>query len=137
MDSNFSKIAALIISGLVLPLILVLLVKFTGFTEILEEISKALIVVFLILKFASLKQKIIAGVFFGFLFGLSENLLYLNNVFQLGDFSVFWQRFFLTTPMHIVTVLIILFLGLKSKKYIILGTLGAIAIHLFFNRFIV
>ncbi len=38
MDNKPNYIAALIISGLVLPLILVLLVKFTGFTEIIEEI---------------------------------------------------------------------------------------------------
>jgi len=129
----FFRIAVLIISGLVLPLILVLLVKFTGFSEILEEISKALIVALLILKLFSLRQKIIAGVLFGFLFGLSENLLYLNNIFKLGDFNIFWQRFLWTTPMHIITVLVILFSGLAGKRFLIFGLAGAIILHALFN----
>ena len=133
---SFLGMVAIIISGLVLPLILVLVVKFTGFSEIIEEISKALIVSFLILGFLSFRQKVAAGISFGFLFALSENLLYFNNIFQTGNFAVLWQRFFLTMPMHIITVLVILFSGLKSKKYIILGTLGAIIIHLLFNHFI-
>ena len=85
---------------------------------------------------SSFKQKIAAGLIFGFLFGLSENLLYLNNIYQLGDFSIFWQRFFLTGSMHIITVLVILLSGLKAKKNIIWGLLLAIAGHLIFNYFI-
>lgn len=133
---GFLGITVLILSGLILPLILVLIVKLTGFSEIFEEICKAVIVLFLILRFNNFWQKIIAGVLFGFLFSLSESLLYLNNIFQVGDFYIFWQRFFLATPMHIVTVLVILFFGMKSKKYIIPGTLVAIIIHLVFNYFV-
>jgi len=85
----------LFVAGLVLPVILIFIVRFTGYSEIVEEIAKALVVLFLILNFPALKQKIGAGILFGFLFGLSENFFYLNQIFQLGDFSVFWQRFLL------------------------------------------
>lgn len=127
----------LIMAGLVLPVVLIPLVKFTGYSEIVEEIAKALVVLFLILNFSTLKQKILAGVLFGFLFGLSENIFYLNNIFQLGDFSIFWQRFLWTVPMHIITVLVILFAGLAGKKWIILGLAGAIVLHILFNGIVI
>ena len=133
---NTIKIIFLIIAGLVLPLFLIPLIKFTGYSEIIEEIAKAFIVFFLILNIFDFKQKILAGIIFGFLFGLSENIFYLNNIFQLGDFSIFWQRFLWTVPMHIVTVLIIILPALKNKKLIVLGLIGAIIIHLLFNSFI-
>ena len=98
-------------AGLVLPVFLIFIIRFTGYSEIVEEIAKALVVLFLILNFPSLKQKIGAGILFGFLFGLSENSFYLNQIFQLGDFSVFWQRFLWTVPMHIITVLVMVFAG--------------------------
>lgn len=134
----------LIMAGLVLPVFLISLVKFTGYSEIVEEIAKALVVLFLILapyrtcsgaglKLSSHKAQIFAGAIFGFLFGLSENIFYLNNIFQLGDFSIFWQRFLWTVPMHIITVLIILLPALKNKKLIILGLVGAIILHALFN----
>ena len=136
LASCFLRVAIIILSGLILPLILVTVVKQTGFTEIFEEILKALVVFFLILKLTSFKESIRIGILFGFLFGVSETFLYFNNICQLGDFNVFWQRVFLTVPMHIITVLIILLPSLKSKKNIIWGTLGSIAVHLLFNRFI-
>ncbi|HDH31488.1 MAG TPA: PrsW family intramembrane metalloprotease [Candidatus Wolfebacteria bacterium] len=134
--SNGIKFIFLIITGLILPLILIPVVKLTGFSEIIEEISKALAVLFLIFRFSTLKQKIKAGILFGFLFGLSESIFYLNNIFQVGDFSIFWQRFLWTVPMHIITVLVILLPAFKNRKMIILGIIGAIIIHLLFNNLI-
>ncbi len=127
------KIVFLILAGLVLPLLLIPLIKFTGYSEIVEEIAKAGVVLFLILKLPSHKTRILAGIAFGFLFGLSESIFYLNNIFQIGDFSIFWQRFLWTVPMHIITVLVILFSGLVSRKWIILGLGGAIILHILFN----
>ena len=146
---------SIVLAGLALPLLLIPLIKFIGYfypasnlfwcgAEIIEEIAKALIVLFLILALPSLKQKIGAGILFGFLFGVSENFLYLNNIFRLGNFSTFWQRFLWTVPMHIITVLIMVFAGLAGKKvypaqkffgagWIILGLAGAIVLHTLFN----
>ena len=130
----FLGTVALVGIGIISPFILVLLIKFTGFSEIVEEVFKALVVGFLILKFYSFKQKLWAGISFGFLFALSESFLYLTNIFQNGDFTIFWQRLLLTTPLHVATVLVILFSGLQSKKYIIFGLICAIIIHLLFNQ---
>lgn len=142
------KIIFIILAGLVLPLLLIPLIKFTGHSEIVEEIAKALIVLFLILQLQTHKQQILDGIAFGFLFSLSENFFYLNNIFQLGDFSIFWQRFLWTVPMHIIMVLVMVFAGLAGKKvypaqkffgtgWIILGLAGAIILHTLFNRIVI
>ena len=135
--NNIVILIFIIISGLALPLFLIPLIKFTGYSEIVEEIAKALVVLFLILNFSGLKQKIGAGILFGFLFGLSENMFYLNQIFQLGDFSVFWQRFLWTVPMHIITVLVMVFAGLAKKWFLIFGFIGAVILHVLFNSLVV
>ncbi len=125
------------IIGLVLPVFLIFIIRFTGHSEIIEEIAKALVVLFLILKFSTLKQKIWAGILFGFLFGISENFFYLSQIFQFGDWNVFKQRFVLPLSMHIATVLIILFPALIGKKFIFLGLAGSLILHLIFNYLVI
>lgn len=125
-----------ILAGLVLPLVLIPIAKLTGHSEILEEIAKALVVIFLILKLPNFKTKIITAIIFGLFFGLSENLLYLSQFIQQGNLSPFWQRFDLTVPMHVLTVLIIFFLANFKKALALLGLILAIAVHLLFNYFV-
>ena len=137
MFKTVQYIIFIIISGLALPVVLIPIVQFTGYSEIIEEVAKALVVLFLLLKLSNNKERIFAGFLFGFLFGLSESLFYLNNIFQIGDFSVFWQRFIWTIPMHIITVLVILFSGLAGKKWIIFGLGGAVALHILFNWIVI
>lgn len=129
-----------------MPLVLIPLVQLTSYfypvaegygTEIIEEVVKALIIFFLIFKLPTKKQKILAGILFGFLFGLSESLFYLNNIFQLGDFSVFWQRILWAVPIHIITVLVMVFSGLSKKWWLIFGLAGAIILHILFNGIVV
>jgi len=127
----------LIVAGLVLPALLIPLIKLTGYSEIVEEIAKALVVLFLILKLPNCKMQILAGIAFGFLFGLSENNFYLNQIFQLGDFSIFWQRFIWTVPMHIITVLVMVFAGMGRKWFLIFGLIAAIILHALFNGIVV
>jgi len=131
------KIAILVVAGIVLPLILLPVIKITGFSEIVEEIAKALVVLFLILKLPTWKLQILGGIAFGFLFGMSENFFYLNNIFQLGDFSIFWQRFIWIIPMHIITVLVMVFAGLARKWFLIFGLAGAIVLHILFNGIVI
>ena len=78
-------------------------------------------------------MQVLAGICFGFLFGASESFLYLNPIFQLGDFGVLWQRFVWTVPMHILTVLVILFSGLAGRVFLIFGLIGAVIVHALFN----
>lgn len=131
------KIILIILAGLVLPVFLIPIIKFTGYSEIIEEAAKALIILFLILKLPNFKMKMCAGIGFGFLFGLSETLFYLNNIFMFGDFNILWQRFFLTVPMHMVTVAIMAFSGLTKKWFLVFGFAGAVILHVLFNEIMV
>ncbi len=126
----------LLIVSLILPVILIPIINFFGYSEIIEEIAKALVVLFLILKFPTLKLQILGGIVFGFLFGVSENFLYLNQIFQFGNLSIFWQRFLWTVPMHIITILIMVFTATIKKWFLIFGLVGAIILHLLFNAII-
>ena len=124
------------ISGLILPFILLPIIKVTGYSEIIEELAKMLIVLLLVLRIPNNRYRIIVSIIFGLLFGLSESILYLNNIFHVGDMAVFWNRLLLTVPLHIVTVLVILLPALKNKKLIILGYILALIIHYLFNYLI-
>lgn len=129
-----AKIVLLIIVSLLLPFVLILLEKtILPYPAFVEEIAKALVIFFLILNFQNFKQKILAGLLFGFLFGLSENIFYLINVIENGNLNFFWQRIFLVTPMHIATVLIMVFTGLAKRWFLIFGLAGAIILHALFN----
>ena len=136
-DIVLLKLAVLTLVGIILPWVLIPIIKIIKYSELIEEISKALVVLFLIINFSSLSQKIKSAVFFGFLFGLSESLFYLNYACQLNNMNFFWLRIALTVPMHIITVLVLLFSALKNKKTIILGIIGSLMIHLAFNAFVV
>jgi len=131
-----SSVVTVFVLGLILPMVLIPAVFCIGYSEVIEEIAKTMVILFLILNLPKFKWQIFITIMFGFLFGLSENILYLNNIFQIGNFSIFWQRFFTTIPMHIATSLIILFFGLFGKKFIFVGLLMSIVIHFLFNLLI-
>ncbi|OGE33287.1 hypothetical protein A3C59_03905 [Candidatus Daviesbacteria bacterium RIFCSPHIGHO2_02_FULL_36_13] len=69
----------------------------------------------------------------GFLFSFSETVLYLFNVFSVGSLQTLLLRFIFTTPMHILTSLIILSSALINKNLIILGIIIAALVHYIFN----
>ena len=98
---------------------------------IVEEISKAILIFFL-LKLPN-REKILGTIMIGFLFSFSETVLYLFNVFSVGSLQTLFLRFIFTTPMHIVTSLIILSSALINKNLIILGVIIAALVHYIFN----
>lgn len=126
-----------LVAGLVLPMILIPVARLVGYSEVVEEVAKTLVVLFLVMRLPTHKWQIIAALSFGVLFGVSENFLYLNQIFQLGDFSVFWQRFLWTVPMHMMTVLVILLARLSHRWFWIFGLIAAITMHALFNTIIV
>lgn len=129
-------LTCIIVAGFVSPLILIPATHFTGYSEVLEELCKVLVILFLILKLPNFKWQIFGTIIFGFLFGLSESVFYLNNIFQIGNFDIFWWRFLTAVPMHIVTSLVILFSARFSKKFIIVGFVVAVILHILFNTLI-
>ena len=134
--SDLLKSAILMLAGIISPFFIIPIVKIVGYSEVIEEILKALVVVFVLNNFKPLPKRIKNVTLFILSFGLSESLLYLNYACQLGNIDIFWQRIVLTIPMHIITALIILFSALKNKKTIILGIIVSLMIHLSFNSFI-
>lgn len=136
VKNDLLKTVTLILTGIIVPFFIIPIVKIVGYSEIIEEGSKALVVIFVLNNFNSLIKRVKNVVLFSFLFGLSESLFYLNYACQLSNMNIFWQRIILTVPMHIITALIILFSALKDKKTIILGIIVSLIIHLSFNSFV-
>lgn len=125
----------IVIAGFVLPLVLIPVINFTGYSEIVEELAKAAVILFLVFKLPNLRQQIAGVVIFGFLFGLSESIFYLNNIFQVGNMGIFWQRFFTAIPMHIITALLIFAFARFNKWLILVGFFLASFLHILFNIF--
>lgn len=134
ITSNPERIVFIVITALLLPFILIILEKtILPYPAFVEEIAKALVIFFLILNLPGTKYKIATGVLFGFIFGLSENIFYLTNVIENGNLNYFWQRMISVMPMHIITVLMMVFVGSVRKWFLILGLAGAIILHTLFN----
>jgi len=106
---------------------------FFPYPHIIEELAKALLIFFL-LKSNSTFQKICGTVLIGFLFGLSENFLYLLNTTTTQTHLL---RFIFTMPLHIITSVVILLPTLIDKRLIFLGVILAGLIHYFFNTSVV
>lgn len=136
--SNLEKLVIIVITAVLLPFVLIILEKtILPYPAFVEEIAKGLVVFFVILSLLTVKQKFLAGLLFGFLFSLSENIFYLVNTIENGNLNFFWQRMIFVTPMHIITTLIILLPALKKKWLIIFGLTGAIILHMLFNNIVV
>ena len=116
------------------PLFLLPIEKFLPYPYLLEELAKLLIVRLIIKKKnLGLWQLVSFSVLAGFLFAFSESVLYLTDIFALGDFSLFSRRLFLTGSLHTGTMLLISLSGRKSRLGLVLGFLGAVLVHFLFN----
>ncbi len=146
-SSSISIGIFIFLAGLILPALLIPLVNLTAcpvadplcfgsYSEVIEELAKAAVVLLLILKLPTATTRLLAGLAFGFLFGVSESFFYLNNLFQLGNLGLFWQRLLWTVPMHMITAAVIVLSALINKKLIILGFIAALTLHLLFNNLI-
>ncbi len=124
--------AALIpLSAAIAPFILWPIEIFFPYPHIVEELAKALLIFFL-LKSGDNRQKIYGAILVGFFFAFSENILYMMN----GNSQALILRFVLTMPMHIITSVVILSVGLIDKRLIFLGIILAGFIHYFFNIYV-
>lgn len=122
--------------GLVLPLILVPVVALTGYSEVVEELAKALIIGTVILALPSVSGRLFWAAVFALMFGLSENVLYLGYFTELGDFGPWLLRFVTTVPMHILAALAVAAAGSIRKWLLPLGLVLAVTLHLAFNQFV-
>lgn len=105
------------------------------YPHIVEELVK-LLIVFFILKSLNKKTMIILAILAGIFFAFSESVLYISNIMLVGTPWTFIERLIITTPLHVVTILLILFSGMWSRIFLPLGVAAAMILHFFFNLFV-
>lgn len=135
-EPNFNALEyhlIVLLTGLCSPIVLIFLIHFIGNSELIEEIFKALFVLFVVSGITGLKRFYYAGLF-AVIFTVSESVLYLNTILQIGNLDLFVERIILTAPMHILTTLIIVLFSFGNKKKIVIGFILALILHLSFNH---
>lgn len=120
------------------PLPLLTIEKILPFPSIIEELF-GLIIVLLFLKYEKkLKKNLFWFVLLaGLLFSLSESIIYLNNIFQIGNNNLFVIRLAFTALIHTANLLFIYLLGKKGVYWLIIALIIAIAIHFIYNNYLV
>ncbi len=125
---------AAIVVGAILPVLLIPVIRVTGFSEGVEEVAKGIVVWILALYSVRTCDRLGFALAFGTMFGLSESMLYANQIAQLGDWSVLWLRISLTIPLHALTALCVAWgIGRGRMWGALLGVGVAIVLHLAFN----
>ena len=116
------------------PFLLLSIEKFLPYPHFIEEAVKLLIVLMIIKAERQEKERFTVWVFMaGFLFAVSESILYLMNIFALGNLMLFPQRLAMTGGLHTSTMMFMYFLGRKNYWGLTVGFVGAVLIHYFFN----
>ncbi|OGM17961.1 hypothetical protein A2V61_00290 [Candidatus Woesebacteria bacterium RBG_19FT_COMBO_47_8] len=121
--------------SLFLPFLVWPVEYFFPYPFIVEEIAKGVLIYFVATSREKIdKIKMVAAI--GVLFAFSETVLYLFNIYLVGNISTLLQRLMLTTSLHVITSLIIYLPAIRNKKYIVLGVVLAGVLHYFFNFYI-
>ena len=119
------------------PFLLLPIEKFLPYPHFIEETVKLIVVVMIIKAERQAKENLWVWVFTaGFLFAVSESILYLMNIFALGNFMLLPQRLLLTGILHTSTMMLMYFLGRKNYAGLAVGFVGAVLIHYFFNLWV-
>ena len=124
----------LILSAAIAPYFLWFVEYLLPYPYFVEEIAKLILVWLLLGEKVSNKSKIYTAIAMGYMFALTESILYLLNILQGGTLATFVQRLIFTTILHSITFLVILLPGLKKKRYAFLGFFLAIIIHFVYNQ---
>jgi hypothetical protein len=119
----------------IVPFILWPIELFLPFPYIIEEIAKMLLI--LPLLGLNTRSKIKMALIIGLIFAISEGVLYIFNIYLVGNVGTLLERYLLTIPLHAVTSLVILLPTLIDKRLIVVGLVIAIIIHYFFNLLVV
>jgi len=132
-NDNLAIIFLVWLVALILPLILIPFEKLAPYPYVIEEIVKATLI-YVILKNSDRQNQLKLSLVAAFLFALSENVFYSTNFITNGILYSFWQRFFLTTSLHLLTAVVILIPSQKRLMLIVPVTMLAIVIHYLYNQ---
>lgn len=105
------------------------------FPYIAEEIFKG-IIVYLILQVKNKRVQEKLVIFSALFFSLSESVLYIFNIFAVGNIGIFFLRLAMTISLHLLSFVIIYFVSRKNIKMLPLGILIAGVLHYFYNYLI-
>lgn len=131
------KFFIILLSGFLVPVFLIPLVKVTGHSEIAEEIAKGIVIFFIARNYLKPKKGLFLAIFFGLTFSLTETFFYLFGIFQNGNDAIFIDRLIFASSMHILTAAIV-FCFIKINKFLFfLAVPVAITLHIFFNHCLV
>lgn len=118
------------------PFFLLPLETVSDISWILEELLKIFVVYIIYTqKEKTINQKVLLVLLAGALFALSESMLYLTNLFNIGNLSLFPFRIVLTGILHMFTALLYLLAFEKNRLLIIVALLIGIAAHFAYNYF--
>lgn len=133
LSDNYSLAFFLPLASLLSALLLLPLEKILPYPHIIEEITKTVLVFFvLVIPGKAFQFKL--TILLGFLFALSENIFYLTNP-QLYQFPLqFLQRIAVVSFFHIFTMLILLLAGQKKRWLIFPTLIFTMFLHFFYNQ---
>ncbi len=100
-----------------------------------EELTKFLVVYFLIKKEEDLKARIRIALVSGLLFSLSESLFYFSLAANTSGINAILIRLTFTTILHSSTI-VLMASALKNKVLLFTSLFVSIAVHYLFNLFI-
>ena len=120
----------------ILPFALFPIELFLPYPYLVEEVAKAVLVLFLVREGVKTKEGLVFSIIFGVLFALSETVLYIFNIHSVGNIGVLLLRFAVTAPLHAFTTAVIFIFTSTNKKFFLLGLLIAIVLHFLFNTLV-
>lgn len=130
----------LLVGSLAAPLVLIPIEQVLPWPEVIEETVK-LAGVFLLAKTThSRKKYFLSAWLLAVVFALSETMLYLANIFLLGNLDDIARRLVFTTALHLATVTILsagVWIGREKKWTITLFFISAVLLHIAYNDLIV
>jgi hypothetical protein len=107
---------------------------FLPYPYVFEELVKAFLIL-PILKMEKKSDQAVLVLATGAIFALSEAVLYLSNIFLVGDISTFGARLAVTLPFHALTAFVIWLPASLNKKFVVFGFIAAMGMHYAFNLF--
>ena len=123
-----------LVFSLASPLLLIPIEKILPWPYVIEEVVKLIIVVQIIKAENKTGKKLGFWILSaGVLFTVSESILYLINIFALGDISLLGKRMLFTGILHIGTFYLLYKFGRKNFYSMSLSLFLAIGIHYLFN----
>ncbi len=121
--------------ALMTPFIIWPIEQLFPYPYIVEEVAKG-IFIFFVLSLPHRKTQLLYAILIGLLFSLSENVLYIFNIINVGTVSFLLERLFLTIALHIGTMLVMFIVALRNRRLVPLGVQVAGIAHYLFNSWV-